>query len=234
MDRYEQPKHRTRSLTFDRTHADILPRFGVAVLLATALLAGAAALAETPVPGEADIEADATGSITIDPADVTEAAQQDDQSQAETAAADATEAANDDTTPTPAGGILYEDDARSYCIGGSLCETYCEDNDDTCEPVTAYQIRLDQPVHISRIQLFAHDQIGESRRANLVVRVNGEVVDEQPVYRRGALVSLDIDRIGQLVTIETRHNQHGLEGGSDEALIRDVFVFGGTDDRTVE
>ncbi|MCC6949441.1 MAG: hypothetical protein IT539_16920 [Bradyrhizobiaceae bacterium] len=102
-------------------------------------------------------------------------------------------------------GIIFEDLGRKVCIGGMLCEEQCKVEAGGCEAKPAYVLKLDRPAYLSAIQLYAHDGVGPTRRAELVVKVNGEPIGKTEVYRYGSTQTVKIGRIGQLVTVESRH-----------------------------
>ena len=126
----------------------------------------------------------------------------------------------------PAAAVVFRDKEGRHCIGGVECASYCAATDRNCTAEFNYMIELDKPTYIAAIQLNAHDDVGKTRRSKLVVRVNGRLIGEQPVYRLGSSVSLAADVVGQVITIESAHQQNGFLRGGDEAVIWDVFVFG--------
>jgi hypothetical protein len=123
-------------------------------------------------------------------------------------------------------GVIFEDVGKKFCIGGTVCPTHCATEAGGCEVRSAYVIKLDRPAYLSAIQVYAHDEVGVSRRASLLVKVNGEPVDKIPVYRYGSTLSVKIGRIGQLVTIESMHDTHGFLNGGDESVIWDIYLLG--------
>src|SRR5262249_40072393 len=60
--------------------------------------------------------------------------------------------------------IIFDDLGKHYCVGSALCVEHCAKPDKGCEVKVVYTHKLDQPVRISRIQLYAHDNIGPMRR----------------------------------------------------------------------
>ncbi len=126
-----------------------------------------------------------------------------------------------------AGAVIYRDHAGRYCIGGVHCAAYCSASDRDCRARFSYVIELDKPAYISAIQLNAHDNIGKSRRSKLVVKINGKTIDSQPVFRLGSSISMKADIVGQVITIESAHQHKGFLRGGEEAMIWDVYVFGG-------
>jgi len=128
--------------------------------------------------------------------------------------------------PAAEGAVIFQDQAGRYCIGGVHCPAYCATSDRQCAAKFSYVIKLDKPTRISAIQLNAHDNIGKSRRSELVVKVNGRRVDTKPVFRLGSSISLKTEATGQLITIESAHQHHGFLRGGEEAMIWDIFVFG--------
>lgn len=123
-------------------------------------------------------------------------------------------------------GIIFEELGRKVCIGGSLCEQHCRVETDGCLVQPSYAIRLERPAYISAIQLYAHDQVGPTRRASLLVKVNGDAIGKTEVYRFGSTLTVKIGRIGQLVTVESLHATHGFQNGGEEAVIWDVYLLG--------
>ncbi|HSI38994.1 MAG TPA: hypothetical protein VLA00_00415 [Xanthobacteraceae bacterium] len=127
---------------------------------------------------------------------------------------------------TASAGILYEEHGKPVCIGGTLCASFCAAAAPACEPAPAYMVRLDQPRFIGTLQLYAHDNVGPTRRADLKVKLDGRPVGTAEVYRNGATVSVKIGRTGQLVTVEAAHHANGFLAGGEEAVISDVYLFG--------
>ena len=99
-------------------------------------------------------------------------------------------------------------------------------NANGCAALPAYAIKLEQPAYISAVQLYAHDQVGPSRWSELVVKVNGRPVGSAQVHRYGSTRTIEIGRVGQLVTIESRHYHNGFLRGGEEAVIWDVYLLG--------
>lgn len=123
-------------------------------------------------------------------------------------------------------GIVHEELGKKYCIGGRDCEKHCGEASAGCEARKVYTVKLEKPAQIARIQLFAHDDVGASRRADLIVRVDGVETGKAAVYRSGSTVVLPVNRAGQLITVEATHNQNGFLEGGEEAVIGDIYVFG--------
>lgn len=123
-------------------------------------------------------------------------------------------------------GIIFEELGRKVCIGGVLCEEQCRVETDGCIVQPSYAIRLERPAFISAIQLYAHDQVGPTRRASLLVKVNGDAIGKTDVYRHGSTLTVKIGRVGQLVTVESLHTHHGFQNGGEEAVIWDVYLLG--------
>lgn len=123
-------------------------------------------------------------------------------------------------------GIIFEDVGRKACIGGTECEAHCEIETNGCEVHPAYVIKLDRPAYISTVQLYAHDEVGPSRRAELLVKVNGEPVGAAEVHRYGSTRTIKVGRVGQLVTVESRHQHNGFLRGGEEAVIWDLYLVG--------
>jgi hypothetical protein len=123
-------------------------------------------------------------------------------------------------------GIIFEELGRKVCIGGTQCEEHCRVETDGCIVQPAYAIRLERSAYISAIQLYAHDQVGPTRRASLLVKVNGDAIGKTEVYRFGSTLTVKIGRVGQLVTVESLHALHGFQNGGEEAVIWDVYLLG--------
>jgi hypothetical protein len=123
-------------------------------------------------------------------------------------------------------GIIFEELGRKVCIGGTQCEQHCLIETDGCSVQPSYSIRLDRPAYISAIQLYAHDQVGTTRRASLLVKVNGDAIGKTEVYRHGSTLTVKIGRIAQLVTVESLHAVHGFQNGGEETVIWDVYLLG--------
>ena len=120
---------------------------------------------------------------------------------------------------------LVEDLGRQYCIGGTLCPSYCEQPAKRCEAKPSYSLRLDAPASISRIQLHAEDEVGLTRVAELVVKLNGRQLATVPVRWTGSTLNVAVNRRGQLITIEAR-DPRGIRFAGEEAVISDIHVFG--------
>ena len=125
------------------------------------------------------------------------------------------------------GRIIHQTDAGKLCIGGVLCAKFCSADEQDCEPTENLTIKLDEPTRISTIQLSAHDNIGKTRRSRLVVKVNGKPIADTLVYKLGSTLSIDVGETGELITIESAHQYNGFLRGGEEAVIWDVYVFGG-------
>jgi hypothetical protein len=123
-------------------------------------------------------------------------------------------------------GIIFEDLGHKACIGGTACEAHCKIETNGCAALPAYAIKLEHPAYISAVQLYAHDQVGPSRWSELVVKVNGRPVGSAQVHRYGSTRTIQIGRVGQLVTIESRHYHNGFLRGGEEAVIWDVYLLG--------
>jgi hypothetical protein len=123
-------------------------------------------------------------------------------------------------------GIIFETLGKKICIGGTACEEHCAIETGGCDVKPSFELKLDRPAHIAAIQVYAHDQVGQTRRASLLVKVNGQTVGKTPVYRYGSTLTFKAGRVGQLVTIESMHDTHGFLNGGDEAVIWDVYLFG--------
>ena len=128
-------------------------------------------------------------------------------------------------TPRAPERILVEDLGRQYCIGGTLCPRYCEQPAKRCEAKASYSLRLDAPVSISRIQLHAEDEVGLTRVAELVVKLNGRQLATVPVRWTGSTLNVAVNRRGQSITIEAR-DPRGIRFAGEEAVISDIHVFG--------
>jgi hypothetical protein len=120
---------------------------------------------------------------------------------------------------------LAEDLGKHYCIGGTLCPSYCEQAARRCEAKPSYSLRLDRPAGISRIELHAEDEVGLTRVAELVVKLDGRRVAAVPVRWTGSTLDVAVNRRGQLITIEAR-DPRGIRFAGEEAIISDICVFG--------
>lgn len=120
---------------------------------------------------------------------------------------------------------LVEDLGKQYCIGGTLCPSYCEQPAKRCEAKASYSLRLDAPASISRIELHAEDEVGLTRIAELVVKLNGRQLASVPVRWTGSTLNVAVNRRGQLITIEAR-DPRGIRFAGEEAIISDIHVFG--------
>jgi len=134
---------------------------------------------------------------------------------------------------SPPDHIIFEDLGKHYCVGNVLCPEHCAKPDQGCEVKAVYTQKLDQPSRISRIQLYAHDNVGLTRRTDLLlVKVDGRDLGRFPVYRAGSTISVPVNRNGQLITIEAMYNRNGLLLGGEQtviaegAVISDIYVFG--------
>lgn len=125
------------------------------------------------------------------------------------------------------GRIIHSVATDRVCIGGVHCPNYCKAEESNCKPDDKLTIRLKEPTHVSIIQLSAHDNIGSSRRSRLVIKVNGKKIADTLVYRNGSTLTIDVSETGELITIESEHQYNGFLRGGEEAVIWDVFVFGG-------
>ena len=100
--------------------------------------------------------------------------------------------------------VLVEDLGKQYCIGGTLCPSYCEQPGKGCEAQPLYSLKLDRPASISRIELHAEDEVGITRKAELVVELNGRQLGTFPVNWTGSTITVPVNRTGQRITIEAR------------------------------
>src|SRR5215472_16053853 len=121
--------------------------------------------------------------------------------------------------------VLVEDLGRQYCIGGTLCPSYCEQPGKGCEARPFYSLKLDRPANTSRIELHAEDEVGITRKAELVVQLNGRQLGTFPVNWTGSTITIPVNRAGQRITIEAR-DPLGVRLGGEEAVISDIHVFG--------
>lgn len=129
--------------------------------------------------------------------------------------------------PAPVNGrIIHQSESGKVCIGGVMCQKFCEADGQDCKPTESLTIRLDGPAEISTIQLSAHDNIGKTKRSRLVVKVNGMQIADTLVYKLGSTLSIDVGQTGELITIESAHQYNGFLRGGEEAVIWDVYVFG--------
>jgi hypothetical protein len=129
--------------------------------------------------------------------------------------------------------VLLDDTGKKYCLGKALCSEYCAKRGGGCEIDTVYTQKLDQPARISWILLYAHDNLGPTRRVDLLrVKVDGAELGKFAVNRAGATISIPVNRVGQLITVEPTYDRNAvLLGGerstiSEGAMITDMYVFG--------
>jgi hypothetical protein len=123
-------------------------------------------------------------------------------------------------------GIIFEDLGKKVCIGGTQCPEHCRIETGGCEVRPAYVIKLQRPAYIAAVQLYGHDQVGPTRRAALLVKVNGEPAGKAVVHRFGSTLTVKVGRVGQLVTVESMHDSNGFLYGGEETVIWDVYLFG--------
>ena len=121
--------------------------------------------------------------------------------------------------------VLVEDLGKQYCIGGTLCPSYCERPGKGCEAQSFYSLKLGRPASISRIELHAEDEVGLTRQVELVVKLNGRQLGTFPVNWTGSMITIPVNRAGQRVTIES-HDPHGVRFAGEEAVISEIRVFG--------
>ena len=121
--------------------------------------------------------------------------------------------------------VLIEDLGKRYCIGGSMCPDYCAQPGEGCEAQSLYSLKLDRPASISRIALYAQDEIVLKRQAELVVKLDGRQFGKFPVRWTGSAISIPVNRTAQRITIESR-DPHGVRKSGEEAVISEVHVFG--------
>jgi len=120
---------------------------------------------------------------------------------------------------------VLEDLGKPYCIGGTLCPDYCEQQAKRCEVKASYSVTLDAPARLSRIELHAEDEVGLTRAAELVVKLDGRQLATVPVLWSGSILNVPVNRRGQSITIESR-DPRGLRFAGEEAVISDVRIFG--------
>jgi hypothetical protein len=128
-------------------------------------------------------------------------------------------------TPSPE-RVVVQDLGKHYCIGGTLCANYCEDPAKNCEAKTVYSLRFDRPTRVSRIELYASDDEGLTRMAELVVKLDGRDLGTFPVQWTGSAVSAPVHRSGELLTIEAR-DRSSVGYAGEGAVISAIYVFGG-------
>jgi hypothetical protein len=134
-------------------------------------------------------------------------------------------AATKTAAPRPPERSLVEDLGKRYCIGGTLCPSYCEEPAQSCEAKPSYSLRLDAPAGISRIELHAEDEVGLTRVAELVIKLDGRQLAAVPVRWTGSTLDVPVNRRGQSITIESR-DPRGIRFAGEEAVISDIHVFG--------
>jgi hypothetical protein len=120
---------------------------------------------------------------------------------------------------------LIEEFGKRYCIGGSMCPDYCERPVQGCEAQPFYSLQLERPARISRIALYARDEIVLTRPAELLVKLDGQQLGKFPVQGTGSSIRIPVNRIAQHITIESR-DPHGIRKSGEEAIISEVQVFG--------
>jgi hypothetical protein len=108
---------------------------------------------------------------------------------------------------------------------GTLCPNSCEHPGKVCKAQPLYSFKLDRPASISRIELYAEDEVGLTRHAELVVKLNGRQPGTFPVNWTGSTITIPVNRTGQDVTIEAR-DLHGVRFAGEEAVISEIHVFG--------
>jgi len=106
-----------------------------------------------------------------------------------------------------------------------LCPNYCEHPSKVCKAQPLYSFKLDRPASISRIELYAEDEVGLTRQAELVVKLDGRQPETSPVNWTGSTITIPVNRTGQDVTIEAR-DLHGVRFAGEEAVISEIHVFG--------
>jgi len=121
--------------------------------------------------------------------------------------------------------VVAEEAGRKYCIGGTLCPSYCADPAKACEAKPTYQVRLERPTRISHIRLYASDDVGVTHVAELVVKLDGREVAKLPVHWEGSALDASVQRVGRLVTIEAR-DPTGSRFAGEEAVISNIKLFG--------
>ncbi len=203
--------------------------YRVLSILIACLLLPAVAIAE-----EAEPLAAAEKPATIASADVIDDMKDDVKKKVEKAAPRARVTPPQTALQPVNGRIIHHSDAGRLCIGGVHCPNFCKDDGQNCKTSANLTIRLDEPTRINTIQLSAHDNIGKSRRSRLIVKVNGKEVADTLVYRNGSTLTIEVGATGELITIESAHQYNGFLRGGEEALIWDVYVFGGEGGRVAK
>ena len=148
----------------------------------------------------------------------------DRRSHAAPAAVPAPRAAAARVRPVPERLIMAVTD-RKYCIGGTLCPGYCAQQANGCETEQVYRISLPRRTDISRITLYASDDVGVTHVAELVIMLDGRRVGRLPVRWEGSTLGLPVGRTGRHMTIEAR-DPTGSRFAGEEAIISDIKVFG--------
>jgi hypothetical protein len=121
--------------------------------------------------------------------------------------------------------LVFAVTGRKFCIGGTLCPSYCAQATNSCEVEPVYRVTLDRPTDVSRIQLYAYDDAGVTHVADLVVMLDGRQIGKLPVRWEGATLDLPVRRTGQRIAIEAR-DPSGARFAGEEAIISDIKVFG--------
>jgi hypothetical protein len=101
------------------------------------------------------------------------------------------------------------------CIGGA----YCGGNE------TSVDLSLPSTPFIDRVVIFAHDNIGQSATANLIVYVDGISVGRQDVRKAGSYLSFAVGRAGSLVKIQSVNVSWPTHPGSNESFIGSVQIY---------
>ncbi|MDQ0416634.1 hypothetical protein J2Z48_000801 [Croceifilum oryzae] len=78
--------------------------------------------------------------------------------------------------------LLYSE-TPNVCIGGLRCGIH-----------NSYQATLSEPHYIERISVYAHDNIGDSTRADLLCYVDGVLVERVDVKAAGGLLTCNAYR----------------------------------------
>ncbi len=98
--------------------------------------------------------------------------------------------------------------------------SYCERPGKGCEAQPFYSLKLNRPASISRIELHAEDEVGLTRQAELVVKLNGRQLGTFPVNWTGSMITIPVNRTGQRVTIESRDPRGIRFGGRRQSSPR--------------
>ncbi|MBD1373937.1 hypothetical protein IC620_16455 [Hazenella sp. IB182357] len=122
-------------------------------------------------------------------------------------------ASTDVTNESASNTVLLFSSMPDICIGGGRCGIY-----------KYYQADLGATRYIDKVIVYAHDGVGSQSKAKLKVEVDGEYVDDLPVYNDGSFIRFDIGRAGRYVRFYSIHEDGDANG--DETVIKTVDIYG--------